>query len=481
MKKALSKKLDRRLFWVLMIVLFAILLVSRTFPYVLYGPYGFGYDMGIYKKWFDDTTTFSSIFESQISLLPSFLAYLFHSLSVPVDYLLYHAHILFSALLGVPLYLLTKEYFGRAVGALAVGLFAISYVQVLASEFYLFKAVLGAIFLLFALFYYSRKSWLFYLFAFLVAVTQLSQLLVLGVAFFVVSFVDFKKHKKFILSGYVMFLLVALLLFLLVPGQVSAAFEVLKGVFLGVVEVGRELHQSGLFIGIAQFFEHEFWLVLLALGGLIVSSKKKKGMEVLQISIVFLMAMVFWRVMFQNRFIVLMELLFIPFAAVFVVWVFRKLLNTGLKQIVSGVILVCVVAGLTFGFYKTTYPALMPQEIYAIEFINEQEDSKYVLVINSVYAPWFYGFSNKKVLSSGIFRSVFNFEEWNEYYNGSDERKVEMLLNISKKYGKLYMFEGMQDQKSDIASVSERIKKVIDINNATIYEILPPVSQPVSQ
>ena len=195
------KKLKINWFYVFLGVLFLILLINRSFPYYLYGPFGFGYDTGIYRKEFLEILSFSQVFNSPVDIFPAFLAYLFNLLHLPMNWLLYDLYIVFSAFIAVPLYLLTKEYFGKYVGAVAVVIFTVSYIQVVASEFYLYKTIIGAIFMLYAFYFYAKKSYKFYVFVFLLALTQLPQLLLLVLGVGVAALFGGKKNLKFNLIG----------------------------------------------------------------------------------------------------------------------------------------------------------------------------------------------------------------------------------------------------------------------------------------
>lgn len=455
---------------ILFLVLILILLVNRSFPYFLYGPFGFGYDMGIYKHVFERILTFGDVFSSKVDIFPSFLAYVFNFLHIPIEFLLYHFYILFSVLVAVPLYFLTKDSFGKHAALVAIAIFTVSYIQVTASQFYLYKAVLGSVFMLSALYYYGKKSYWFYAFAFLLAITQMPQILLLGVGVAVAAVFGGKKDFKFNFVGFaVLGVGLAALLFFR-SNYFFSAFQVVVSSFDGSAVPGDTT--SGLFSNLETYLKWGYIPLSLGVLGFIVSFRNK-NIRALQASVFFVGIIVFFKLFFENRYIVEFDLLLIPFSAYAVVYFFEKLLKKFYVKIIAVILLIVISGGASYWYYTTTYSALSVYEVWAIDVINDLDDAEYVMVTDTVYAPWMYGFVDKETLAPGIFKSVWDFDEWVKYNNGDDEEKAEMLLKISSKYGKYYLFLGQIDAKPPLDEVSDKIKVEFEVNGAAIYEILP--------
>ena len=261
--------------WVYLLVIFAVLFLGRYAPYLVHGPFGFGYDVGIYKHVFENTLSFSSVLNSEIYFFPAFLAYLFNLIGLSTDFLLYQAHILFGVIIAIPLYFLTKEYFGKTAALIAVPIFAISFVQIFASEFYLYKAVLGAIFMLLGFLLYTKKSYWFYPIAALLALTQLPQFMLLAVGVAGGAIVEWKKHWKFNLIGVLILVVSFLLVLIFTPHHIINAWELVRDAVLNVT--AYDSHQSGLFMNIGQFFRKDGWIFVLGIVGLILSYKNSKA------------------------------------------------------------------------------------------------------------------------------------------------------------------------------------------------------------
>ncbi|MCX6733872.1 MAG: hypothetical protein NTX63_03585 [Candidatus Peregrinibacteria bacterium] len=456
-------------------ILFAFLLlflaIVRSVPYFLHGPFGFGYDTGIYKKSFEDIKNFSDIFRSQVYLFPSFLAYLMNVLHIPMGFLLYGVHIFMSIFIAIPLYLLTKQYFGRHAGVLAVALFTVSYVQVFASEFYLFKAVMGAVFMLYAFLYFTRKSNLFYLFAGLLALTQLPQLVLLVFGIAVASLVDWKKNLKFNLIGFWVVICALLLIFVLAPQQITEGWDVVMARLSG--KISFDAHQAGLFMPFREFFVREFLLVIFGVLGVAFSVRRKEVLPLIA-ALIFVSSVVIGKVFFENRFVMEMELLLTPFAAFMIVKTFGKIFVRKYMKIVSVILIVFFVSIYTLFYVSTTYPALTRNEVTAVKILQDKHDIPYVFVTNTTYAPWMYGFSGKEVLAPGIFNSVWNFGEFLAYQQSSKVEKTQKLLNLARKYGPYYYFEGERQESDNLTGSSPFIVEILQLGKARLFTVSNP-------
>ncbi len=464
---------------VVLVLLSLMLIANRYFPYFLHGPYGFGYDMGIYKKTFEDITSFSAIFSSKVSILPSFFAYVFNLFSIPLGILLYHFHVFASVLIALPLYLITKECFGKREGIFVVALFSASYVQILASEFYLYKAVLGAVFLLFAFYFYIKKSKWFYLFLVLLSLTQLPQMLVLCVALGVSAFFNWKEYKSFYIYSLLFLGLSAIILLIFNPQHLVNALNVVWLSLNGVQSY--DSHLTGLFLNLKAFLHRASFIILLGTCGIVLAFLRKNRKSLpLKVAVIFLSAIVFLKLFFENRFIEELDLLFMPFVAYFAVYLFDKMFKKSSRNnVIAAVMMVVLAAFLHFHYYKSTFSALSPHEIWAIDYIKEKQDSEYTMVTDTFYATWLYGYSGKTVLAPGIFENVWNYDQWMKYHGSTDEEKIQMHLDISQKYGKYYLYIGGRQGHPELQS--RDIKKIFDVGGAVVYEVNIPSPEPVEE
>lgn len=460
-----------RWFYPLLIFVIGLLVIIRSLPYFLYGSFGFGYDTGIYKNVFEHFTTFSSVFSSQIYVFPAFLAYFVNLIGIPVDWLLYYGYIWFSILIAWPLYLLTREFFGKVVGLVAVAIFAVSYVQVFASEYYLFKEMLGGIFMLFGFFYYVKKSNWFYLFAALTALTQLPLFLILALGVGISGLFNLKKDLEFNLKGLAMLSVVVAFLVAFVPQHLETAFNVVMGALEDTS--GFDPHQSGSFISVGVFLQTEWLLLIFGALGFSVSLKKRKIFP-LHFSVVLLSIIVFFQLFFERRYLITLSLLMIPYEAYLLTLCYSITIKKlkWAKYPLAGAFVGFLV--LATGFhYLTTYPSLNDEEQWALQVLIEKTDSEYVMATNSYYAPWLYGFSGKTTLAPGIFVSPWSLEDWNKYTKGDEVFKANALIAIANQYGKYYVMEGARQVYTRADKGSDLVKRIFDVNGVRIYEVFP--------
>lgn len=463
--------LEDKWFYIVFGLMIVFLTCSRAAPYILHGPFGFGYDTGIYKKTFEDIKNFSDIFTSQVYILPSFLAWVFNLLHIPMGILLYFVHIFSSVFLAIPLYVLTKEYYGRKAGLVAVMIFSISYVQLFASEFYLYKAVMGAIFMLYAFYYYTKKSKLFYLFTGLLALTQLPQLVLLVFGVGIASLIEFKKNLKFNLIWIGVVIFGILFTFVFAPQHILNAWDVIYARFTGVT--AYDMHQAGMFMPFAEFLSSEFILLFLAFAGIVLSFKRRE-MWPLIFATLFVLFIILGKIFFENRYVMEMELMIIPFASFMVVKILGKFLEKPrIKVLLTIVLLIVSFLGSLYWVF-TTYPALSKSDIWALDVIKQKTDAEYVFVTHTFYAPWVYGFTGKTVIAPGIFKSVWDFDEYMKYKNGSIIERMQMLLDLSRKYGKFYLFQGFRERDERFKDRSPLIKEVFFATGSRVYQISPP-------
>jgi len=169
-----------------------------------------------------------------------------------------------------------------------------------------------------------------------------------------------------------------------------------------------------------------------------------------------------------------MELMMIPFASFMIVRILDRLLkNPKVKVVLTVVMLIISLLG-SYYWVSTTRPALNKSEIWALDIIKAKKDVNTVFVTNTFYAPWAYGFTGKHVIAPGIFDSVWTFDQFLEYQKGNAFKKVQMLLDLSREHGEIYLFQGSREFAESLKDRSPLIKEVFFVNGARIYEISSP-------
>lgn len=454
-------------FGVLLGFLFIVILFTRTLPYLIYGPFGFGYDLGIYKKTFESIISFKDILSSEIYFLPAFLAYLLNIVHISTDLLLYFAYILFSLITGFSLYKLTKELFSKETALISVFIFAISYIQIFGSNFYLYKAFLGAGMMLLAFYFYSKKSYWFYIFAFLLAITQLPQFLLLIIGVTLAGLLSWKKDIKFNLIGVLSLITGFIFLSIFTPHHLINGWNIVWESILG--SGINDNHHTGYFMEISTFFKKEAWIFIFGLVGLAYSYKNKKA-RALQIALVSVILIVVLKLFFFKRYILEMDLLLIPFTANAFYILFEKFKNKlYIKKITIGLIIVVSIFTCIY-WVKASRPSLSLAEVNAISIIKNRKDDNLVLTTHSKYGPWVYGFSGKLTSIPGMHNSIWTFGEWMGYKRGNTNERSKLLIETANKHGDFYLYQGVIERK-DVVHVGVDIIELYNKNDTKVYLI----------
>jgi len=402
--------------------------------------------------------------------------------------------------IAIPLYILTKNHFGKTAGLIAVAIFTVSHVQSLASQIYLFKAEFGAIFMLFAFYYYAKRSWKFYPFTFLLALTQLPQLLILAVAVGISTIFNIKKEFKY--HATLICVAVGAFLFLLIftPQHIVNGFAFVKDAMFGEARV--DSLQVGYLMMISEFLKKEFIVIALAVTGLVLSIKNslkkllKKSSDSIEngsatallplyIAIAFLSIVVFGKLFFERRYIMELDLLLIPFAAYTLAmaynWTMKELeYENNIKNLATAFKIACVAilcaitVGSTCYYYFTVTSSLTVEEQSALKFIERKTDVSYAMVTNGMYAPWLYGFSGKETLAPGIFTSVMDYDQFTKYHATTESaEKLAMLTDIAKKYGDFYLLVGAGQTKEQklLNQGDSGIERSFHKGKVTVYKV----------
>jgi hypothetical protein len=445
----------------------ACLIFARLYVYMKYGVFGFGFDYGIYKHEFESLLSFKDVVFSQIYFIPAFIAFALNKFGVPMHFYLDYFYLFLCVLAGLSCFYVAKRQFGLRTAVVALMIFTVSYVQVFAAQFYLFKAVFSASFFVLGMYLYSVKSYFFIPVISVVALTQLPQFLILAFATGVCSLIDYRKNKKFIILLWSIFAVIGCLLLVVFGEQVRAGVDLVWKALLD--SPTTEKHQSGLFVNLKYYLSVSYWIFVPAVIGLFLLLRKQlERYLVYLIGIGSLLLIIWFKLFFEDRYVFELDLLLIPFAAYFIVDLYKLISSKFVKGIYLFVLISWFVV-LNFYYFSTSYPSLNSHEAWGVEVIQERTEADKVLVLNTSYATWMYGFSDKTVLSPGMFESVWNFEEWAKFNQSDDEGKRQALREVYEKYGTYYLYVGRFDKKIDFTNYESQFQKLYDIGGVAVY------------
>jgi len=228
-------------------------------------------------------------------------------------------------------------------------------------------------------------------------------------------------------------------------------------------------HQSGLLVDFNFYFEKSYWIVLIGLYGLFTALKNNfRRYSVYLAALTALFVIIYFDLFFEDRYVFEFDLLLIPFVAYFI----ADLISTIKRkyQKVLAVLVLLTYFGFNYGYYfETTNPSLNQYEVWALNVITEANKADKVMTINTFYAPWLYGFSQKTVLAPGMFEPVFNYEEWQNFLSANNAVEINILKGVYDEYGKYYLYLGNRDTKFDLTSIKPKISTVFSVNGSELY------------
>lgn len=118
------------------------------------------------------------------------------------------------------------------------------------------------------------------------------------------------------------------------------------------------------------------------------------------------------------------------------------------------VIVFCIFTMLSvsrFVYFKK--PLITEQEFNGIKMANSFVATDYVLSLSSQYAPWLYGWTDKKIIAPGLFENnQWTYEEWLVFWLGEDKEKIYELLFRYQKPVYLYFGDNEQNWAEHLAN-----------------------------
>lgn len=413
-------------------------LFTRLWMWFQYGMAGFGYDTGIYRHhilgYFDSPGEIPfgfSTFSNWLMLLGD-----------NVDTIMFGWYLLISVFVLLALYFVAKRIFqSRVIAIFSILLFISSTIQFEFFWWYYYRQFLAVFLILLTFLFIYYRSYLIIFTLLAIGIVHPLSLIPLGLSLIIYLFFADKETRKFLfISGGISFVLLSALNWRELWIYTQDFFKY-KGVAENFVEAGY--HEfTGQFIGWGDWLKYSAFYLPLALVGLIKYFKKQKLFTIFLLVNILL---VLFKIVFYRRFFVFVDLVLIIFAAAFLRDVWEKVRGKKHRFVVHiGISLLLIVClGRTVVHALDKEPLIYPIELESIKSISELvTDSDYIMSINSIYSPWLYGYSGKKVIAPGLFEyNKWNREKWNKFwYIRDNEIRLEMLreYNISS----IYIYRG---------------------------------------
>lgn len=448
----------------LVALIFILYLLFHLYPIWRFGYIGFGYDTGIYRHYI--TGYFERLGDAAIT--PFGFANFSNPLMLlgdSVDTIMFVWYFFIAIGVFWAFYLVAREFFNKQVAMIAIFLFSVSATQFAFYWWYYYRNYLALFLLLITLLLVKKNSWLAIFTLIGIGIIHPLTLAPLGLAMLIYTMIDRDNRRFVLLSG----IIAAMILFLINWPEFSLYLKQLKGNF-GLAKnfsaAGRP-EFSGSFITPIIFLSAILAYLPYGILGLWQNFRR----QILLVS--FFGANLFLVIIgfaFYRRFLVFLDLMLILFAAGYFsgvvqsVWT-QKAANPSAgaqgKQVV--VIFVVVLLAIQVWLVAIRQPLISDSEFTAIRGVDSLA-GEYVLAIDSTYAPWLYGFTNKKIIAPGMLDyDLWDRGDWERFWFTDDNQE---RVNLLEEYGgqPIYIFVGeryrdLRDevlQDSHFTKVNER-------------------------
>ena len=448
-----EKTKNKKLHYAILIIAIIFLTTARIIPY-LDSQIPLGYDAGIYKYGIEHGLENKDFWILSGGMEPGFL-YLMEIFKIffSSQTILTWLFVAFNVLLGISIYLFTKEFISEEAALFSVVIFALSLVQFKTFSYMYYKNVVGLCFMLFALLFlkkYEKSSNKYFLAAFVILGGILLAIhrptfYIFGLTYFFYTFIvpykekiySTKKLKVYFLAG-VLILAIGILFYL--GDFLSALTAILPFVAEGFVSPGES---PGTFISFFQYQYSTLFYLPIALVGLFYFIRKKQFNFVVIWAIINL-ATVYFQFFFFNRFIIHLDIALIILAGAG----FTVLKQKG--KWLQFVIALLLIAGAVMAIKESlnAEPLISRQTLNSIENLNKTLSSNAkLLVISSEYSPWIMGYSGlegKNIIAPGLFdENSWSQEEWNRFWSTADAEETKQLMSAySSENQEIYLFAG---------------------------------------
>jgi hypothetical protein len=446
--KDTAPHLHKRLHLILFILAILIIIGFRFIPYVTQNSgqtIPLGYDAGIYKYGIESFNSqgFGVADWIKGAMTPGFLYLMFVLGGIfSIGSILTDLFILMSVILGVSIYFVTKEYFGKNTGLIAFLLYAISIIQFKVFTFMYYKNVIGLALALWAIYFLKKdKRILFILFGALTGIMHRPTFYILGLSYFLYAIFDSLKDKKFnykrlIKNGITGIEVLILTSILYIGFFRQAIIPLINPVLQGFVNTGTA---PGTFIS---FFQYQFSTLAylpFALLGFFALLKQKKFNMIFFWTLICAM-IVYFQFFFFNRFIIHLDIGLIVLAAVG----FSTIIQHKKKFGVVILILMLFSAGfVALNEARDAKPLISESELNLIKELENTEKDAYVMVISSEYSPWVLGYSGRKTIAPGLFdENKWDEEQWNRFWISDDKQETIGLMSVYDTSKPIYLFAG---------------------------------------
>lgn len=413
-----------------------VLFFTRIIPYIHWGSTPLGYDTGIYLKNFRDS--FFSLQNFKYLQVDIFISIL-RLFGWQAEYLVSYFYIALSILVGLSVYILVKEYFGRCIGYIAFFLYSLSVSQFLAYWGYYWTMILAMSLTLMSFYLLKRKSWLVLPVAVFLGAVHQPTFLVFGAT--MLLYFLFGRERKFTFwAGLGIMVMVFILSYQIYWGYFMNYFHT-YGLITDLPEyLAYEL--TGQFVSFDIYRKFVMLYLPFSLLGFVWFLRKREFHYPLFYFVINFIFGYFHFILYQ-RFIILFDLAAIMLAAPVLSEFLKRFAVIKIEKLAAGILLLG--AGWNIFYYSWGIrPLIYKDELEEIKTLKHIEDNAYVMTVSSYYAPWVYGFSERNTIAPGLFsHNKWDYNDWKRFWFTGDRKERYALLNEYQR--PLYIFIGDKD------------------------------------
>lgn len=467
MNNYINKTLKNDIYANMVIVIsLVILLFSRIIPYVN-NSVPLGTDAGTYKY----------IMESYINSLPNLpngnidlwireqpdpglfiISDILHLIGFNIDTILKWIFIFFDILVGIGIYITANKFFEKNVGVIALFIYSISTVQLKVFSYLYYKNVAAIFILLIAIYLFKSGKYI----PFILTASFLGSLHRPTFLIFVLIYISYiliyrKDFIKNVLTGTIIILLA---LTFYISYMKEAIIEYIGPIVTGGIG-------SGTFISLPEYYLSSLYYLPFGLLGLFTLIKRK------DFNIFFLWFMitgiiVYFKLMFYNRFIIHLDIAVIILAAFGLYEIIKY--NKKIGSILFATLFVLSIFN-AVQYAQTLKPLISDEELDIIKSLSNTEKDSYVMAVSGGYGPWILGYSERRTIAPGLFDyDKWTYGEWITFwYTGDKDKVVEMLETYQKP---LYIYIGENDRINEKKFDNGCFNKVFQEDRIKIYKFV---------
>lgn len=456
---------------VIFLVIFSLGLIFRLVPYFS-NQIPLGYDPGIYKYIIEEYGRhLPNIPETELASWITFLyepgLFVFTDLlkiiGISTQQILTYLFVIFCTIVSMPIYLVTKKYFNRDIAILAAFFYLFSLAQLQTFWFMYYKNIIAIFFLLIGLYFIDDKR-IVPLFLTITAIGFFHRptFLLFTLIFVIYTIVNI-KDKKLFFRNCLTFLISCLALIPIYYYRFSDAI-------VGLATESFSQPGSGTFLNTSQFQFVTLIYLPLAIVGLFYLIKRKEYKSPLLIWFAVNLAIVLFKLVFYNRFLIFFDIILIILASAGLYYSILR--NDSLnKWLKIGIISLIVLTSLfnSYQFVSNTRPLITDSQLSVIEWMNNTEDNASLLATSNYYSPWVLGYSGRNVIVPGLFDTdKWNKDQWQEFWSTNNTTYVKEMLSVYPKPLYIHITENQEGINRDKFSDS-CFEEVLNANETIIY------------